>query len=44
VPEANLSRFLSPEPVQFVLEVPAGWLDERGYGAGTPVDLGEIGD
>jgi uncharacterized membrane protein (UPF0127 family) len=43
VPETDLTSYLSPSPVQFVLEVPAGWLDERGYGAGTPVDLGEVG-
>ncbi len=43
VPESDLTSYVSPEPVQFVLEVPAGWLDERGYGAGTPVDLGEVG-
>jgi len=42
VPDAKLTSYLSPEPVQYVLEVPAGWLNERGYGPGTPVDLGEI--
>jgi uncharacterized protein len=42
VPDGELTSYLSPEPVQYVLEVPAGWLDERGYGPGTPVDLGEL--
>jgi uncharacterized membrane protein (UPF0127 family) len=39
VPDAELDRYPSPPEVQYVLEVPAGWLAERGYGAGTPVDL-----
>lgn len=34
----------SDVPVQYVLEVPAGWLEEHGYGPGTPVDLSEIED
>lgn len=41
-PDAELTSYLSPAPVQYVLEVPAGWLDERGYGPGTPVNLGEV--
>jgi uncharacterized membrane protein (UPF0127 family) len=44
VPDAQLTSYLSTEPVQYVLEVPAGWLEEREYGPGTPVDLGEISD
>lgn len=44
VTDANLTRYLSPVPVQFVLEVPAGWLDAQGYGPGTPVDLSGIED
>ena len=36
-PDADLPRFQSPEPVRYVLEVPAGWLDEHGLGEGTPV-------
>jgi uncharacterized membrane protein (UPF0127 family) len=44
VSESDLTSYVSPEPVQFVLEVPAGWLDERGYGAGAPVDLGDVGN
>ena len=31
-------RFSSPEPVRYVLEVPAGWLDANGLGTGTPVE------
>jgi uncharacterized membrane protein (UPF0127 family) len=38
-PDAELLRFESNAPVRFILEVPANWLAERGYGAGTPVDL-----
>ena len=32
----------SPAPVQYVLEVPAGWLKQHGYGAGTPVNLSAL--
>ncbi len=39
LPDADLDRYPSPPEVQYVLEVPAGWLSERGYGVGTPVDL-----
>ena len=39
VPDADLARYPSPPDVHYVLEVPAGWLAERGYGVGTPVDL-----
>lgn len=35
--DAARARFRSPAPVTYVLEVPAGWMAERGYGAGTPV-------
>jgi uncharacterized membrane protein (UPF0127 family) len=42
VPDGDLTSYFSPEPVMYVLEVPAGWLDERGYGPGTPVDLSEL--
>ncbi len=28
----------SPVPVRYVLEVPAGWLQANGFGAGTPVE------
>lgn len=39
VADADLARYVSDVPVRYVLELPAGWLDERGYGAGTPVDV-----
>jgi uncharacterized protein len=38
-PDNQLPIYSSPEPVQYVLEVPAGWLAANGYGSGTPVDL-----
>ncbi|HEU5433848.1 MAG TPA: DUF192 domain-containing protein [Thermomicrobiales bacterium] len=38
-PDNQLPIYSSPEPVQYVLEVPAGWLAANGYGAGTPVEL-----
>jgi len=37
--DADRQRFVSPEPVTYVLEVPAGWLERNGYGPGTPVDI-----
>jgi len=37
--DADLPRYQSPEPVRYVLEMPAGWLAENGYGAGTPVTI-----
>lgn len=40
--DAQLTRYPSEGPAQFVLEVPAGWLAEHGYGAGTPVDLSSV--
>ncbi|MCC6705130.1 MAG: DUF192 domain-containing protein [Thermomicrobiales bacterium] len=39
VPDNQLARYVSNEPVRFILEVPANWLAERGYGPGTPIDL-----
>jgi uncharacterized membrane protein (UPF0127 family) len=42
VADAALARYPSNGPAQFVLEVPAGWLAERGYGEGTPVDLSDV--
>src|SRR5215212_2491653 len=36
--DADLPTFESPVPVTYVLEVPAGWLDTYGLGAGTPVE------
>lgn len=40
--DADRASYVSPEPVTHVLEVPAGWLDEHGYGPGTPVDLSTL--
>lgn len=37
----DYARYRSCVPVTFVLEVPAGWLAERGYGAGTAVVIPE---
>jgi uncharacterized membrane protein (UPF0127 family) len=42
VADVALARYPSTGPAQFVLEVPAGWLDDHGYGAGTPVDLSTV--
>lgn len=36
------ARYHSGEPVTYILEVPAGWMAEHGYGPGTPVDLGDV--
>ena len=44
VPESDLTRYVSNEPVRFILEVPGNWLAERGYGPGTPVDLSAVID
>ncbi len=41
-PDADRPIQTSPEPVQYVLEVPAGWLKSHGYGAGTPVNLAAV--
>lgn len=38
-PDRDRARFSSPEAVTYVLEVPAGWLQENGYGRGTPVTI-----
>ncbi len=37
--DADRMRFPSPTPVNYVLEMPAGWLAEHGYGPGTAVEL-----
>ncbi len=37
--DADLPRYASPVGVQYVLEVPAGWLATHGYGAGTSVEI-----
>jgi uncharacterized membrane protein (UPF0127 family) len=36
--DADLPSYVSPVPVTYVLEVPAGWLDAYGLGVGTPVE------
>ena len=36
--DADLPSYVSPVPVTYVLEVPAGWLDTNGLGTGTPVE------
>ena len=36
--DADLRSYVSPVPVTYVLEVPAGWLDAYGLGVGTPVE------
>ena len=36
--DADLTSYVSPVPVSYVLEVPAGWLDANGLGAGAPVE------
>jgi uncharacterized protein len=40
--DADRARFTTTVPVTHVLEVPAGWLQEHGYGPGTPVDLSQV--
>jgi uncharacterized protein len=40
--DADRARFTTTDPVTYVLEVPAGWMQEHGYGPGTPVDLTEV--
>ena len=35
---ADLTSYVSPVPVTYVLEVPAGWLDAYGLGPGTLVE------
>ena len=37
--DADLPTYASGVPVGYVLEVPAGWLDAHGYGAGTRVSI-----
>ena len=41
VADAKLGRYGSPSPVQYVLELPAGWLQTHGYSTGTPVTIPE---
>jgi uncharacterized membrane protein (UPF0127 family) len=35
----DLPIYASPEPVQYVLEVPAGWLKDHDFSVGTPVQI-----
>jgi uncharacterized membrane protein (UPF0127 family) len=37
--DANRTNHDSGEPVTHVLEMPAGWLADNGFGPGTPVDI-----
>jgi len=37
--DVDLPRYRSPEPVRYVLEMPAGWMTENGFSAGTPVRI-----
>jgi uncharacterized membrane protein (UPF0127 family) len=39
VADADLPRYQSPEPVRYVLEMPAGWLADNSFGAGTTVTI-----
>lgn len=39
--DADRERFSSGQPVSLVLEVPAGWLADNGYGEGTEVRIPE---
>jgi uncharacterized membrane protein (UPF0127 family) len=43
-PDKDRARFASPEPVTYILEVNAGFLQEHGYGAGTPVIIPPLPD
>ncbi len=36
-PDSDLPSYVSPEPVRYVLEVPAGWMEENGVEAGSEV-------
>jgi uncharacterized protein len=38
-PADQLPIYASPEPVRYVLEVPAGWTKEHGFAVGTPVQI-----
>lgn len=39
VSDADLTRYVSPEPMTLVLGLPTGWLDEHGYEAGDCVEI-----
>ena len=36
-PDSDLPSYVSPEPVRYVLEVPAGWMEANGIEAGAQV-------
>lgn len=40
--DTDRERYSSGEPVTHVLEMPAGWMQENGYGPGTPVELSDL--
>lgn len=42
--DVDRERYHSGEPVSAILEVPAGWMAEHGYGPGTSVDLSNVPD
>jgi uncharacterized membrane protein (UPF0127 family) len=35
----DIPVYSSPSPVRYVLEVPAGWMDDHGFDVGTPVEI-----
>jgi uncharacterized membrane protein (UPF0127 family) len=35
----DIPTYASPSAVSYVLEVPAGWMDEHGFDVGTPVEI-----
>jgi uncharacterized membrane protein (UPF0127 family) len=35
----DIPVYSSPSAVSYVLEVPAGWMDEHGFDVGTPVEI-----
>ncbi|MBA3377595.1 MAG: DUF192 domain-containing protein [Chloroflexia bacterium] len=39
--DADREHYLSGEPVTHVLEMPAGWMADNGFGPGTPVEIPE---
>ena len=38
-PDSDLPSYVSPEPVRYVLEVPAGWMEANGVEAGAKVNF-----
>ncbi len=37
--DSDLPSYVSPEPVRYILEVPAGWMEEHGVESGSPVEF-----